>query len=240
MTSALNPVTPIWNLDEIRVLVAVHFAQGLGPGDDPRGIVLELADAFGRTPSSVDRQLRNIPIIMDAGHRPNIGKQMHKAVVDYLADPQASRTLALEVCGRNGWYLRDLVAGRVNLPASSEPRSTTNNEIQAGLQRLLDRLSHKIFSTGSQGFFGQSKINTSDGRRYQAQVSAVLIGSKNDPRISIQASAEAIAYEIQTLLDSLHPKSFRSGRTGLYANSKVRVGEERYQVAVQAVEIGGK
>ena len=39
-------------------------------------------------------------------------------------------------------------------------------------------LKAKDFSTGSKGFWAGEKLAMSDGRRYQVQVQAVLIGSK--------------------------------------------------------------
>jgi hypothetical protein len=39
-------------------------------------------------------------------------------------------------------------------------------------------LVEKTFSTGSKGFWAGEKLILSDGRRYQVQVQAVLIGSK--------------------------------------------------------------
>jgi len=36
----------------------------------------------------------------------------------------------------------------------------------------------KQFASGSRGYFWQGKVEGSDGRRYQTQVSLVLIGSK--------------------------------------------------------------
>ncbi len=39
-------------------------------------------------------------------------------------------------------------------------------------------LNEKEFSTGSKGFWTGDKLTMSDGRRYQVQVQAVLIGSK--------------------------------------------------------------
>ncbi len=45
--------------------------------------------------------------------------------------------------------------------------------------RTLDKLTakEKTFSSGSKGFFGQSKIEI-DGKRYQTQIQMVEIGSK--------------------------------------------------------------
>ncbi|MCJ7631504.1 hypothetical protein MUP77_03765 [Candidatus Bathyarchaeota archaeon] len=39
-------------------------------------------------------------------------------------------------------------------------------------------LKEKEFSTGSKGFWAGEKLTLNDGRRYQVQVQAVLIGSK--------------------------------------------------------------
>ncbi len=39
-------------------------------------------------------------------------------------------------------------------------------------------LVEKNFSTGSKGYWAGEKLAMSDGRRYQVQVQAVLIGSK--------------------------------------------------------------
>jgi len=39
-------------------------------------------------------------------------------------------------------------------------------------------LKEKKFSTGSKGFWAGEKLAMNDGRRYQVQVQAVLIGSK--------------------------------------------------------------
>ncbi|MFH0897616.1 MAG: hypothetical protein V1850_06180 [Candidatus Bathyarchaeota archaeon] len=39
-------------------------------------------------------------------------------------------------------------------------------------------LTEKAFSTGSKGFWAGDKLLMNDGRRYQVQVQAVLIGSK--------------------------------------------------------------
>ena len=39
-------------------------------------------------------------------------------------------------------------------------------------------LSRKVFSTGSLGYHSQGKVEGTDGRRYQVNVTATLIGSK--------------------------------------------------------------
>jgi hypothetical protein len=36
------------------------------------------------------------------------------------------------------------------------------------------------------------------------------------------------------------PKQFKTGSRGFYANQKVEIGGKRYQIQIQAVEIGSK
>ena len=98
------------------------------------------------------------------------------------------------------------------------------------------QLRPKTFSTGSKGFYGQDKIAVG-GKRYQAQVSAVLVGSKGDPRARVHASSDqAQAALVTDLIEKgVEPKTFSSGRTGYRAQGKVEIGGQMYQASVQAV-----
>jgi hypothetical protein len=103
---------------------------------------------------------------------------------------------------------------------------------------VKDSLKPKTFSSGSKGFHATGKI-TVDGVRYQAQTMAVLVGSKDDPKAKIQAKRdEAVAALSAFAEDGLRPKTFASGKTGFYANGKVEIGGQRYQVQAQAVRLG--
>ncbi len=51
-------------------------------------------------------------------------------------------------------------------------------EIQIEGRKLAVLLNEKQFKTGSTGYWGSDKLQLQDGRRYQIQVQAVLIGSK--------------------------------------------------------------
>ena len=114
------------------------------------------------------------------------------------------------------------------------------DEVRLAFRNLLDHLDFKLFASGSQGFFCQGKIRLDDGRRYQAQVTAVLIGSKADLTIHVRATRDDVTFALQPLLDQLENKRFKTGRVGYYVNGKVTVGSERFQVGIQAVEIGEK
>jgi len=109
--------------------------------------------------------------------------------------------------------------------------------VQDGLASLVKaQLQQKAFSTGSKGFYGQDKIVVG-GRRYQAQVQAVLVGSKGNPRVKVQANAEqAKAALVTELIDKgLEAKAFSTGKTGYRTQGKVQIGDQTYQASAQAV-----
>lgn len=120
------------------------------------------------------------------------------------------------------------------------PNTAQKSAVQNSLATLVKgRLSARNFSTGSKGFFGQDKIDLG-GKRYQAQVMAVLIGSKNDPKARVRATADQVqAALIADLIEKGVPATqFKSGKTGYRAMGKVQVGDETYQSSVQAVLLG--
>jgi hypothetical protein len=103
--------------------------------------------------------------------------------------------------------------------------------VKSGLER-------KDFSTGSKGFFTSGKITTADGTRYQAQATAILIGSKDKPKVKAQASAE----EVRTALTAMIPRdlagrTFSSGRKGYHAQARIEAHGQCYQASVQAVRL---
>jgi len=52
-------------------------------------------------------------------------------------------------------------------------------EVQIEGQKRAILLNEKQFKTGSKGYWGSDKLTLPDGRRFQIQVQAVLIGSKS-------------------------------------------------------------
>jgi hypothetical protein len=113
----------------------------------------------------------------------------------------------------------------------------THTAVQDGLASLVKtQLQPKTFSTGSKGFYGQDKIEVG-GKRYQAQVQAVLVGSKGNPRVKVQANADqARAALVTDLIDrGLEAKSFSTGKTGYRTQGKVQIGDQTYQASAQAV-----
>ena len=230
-----------WSIYEARVLAAIYFTSNFSIGDDARDECRAIADSFGRTPASIDRQWRNLDAVArGTAAKLNVGEVIKQAARDYLANPVASRKLALLHCEELDWPLKDLVSG------SGESRplvDLANDGEEDVLKRLMiafcDRLEFKLFSSGSQGFYRQGKLVVDTGRRFQSQVTAVLIGSKNNPLAKVDASSEELSFALRPIIDAIEPKVFRTGRVGFYASGKATVGQERFQVAIQAVEISG-
>jgi hypothetical protein len=103
---------------------------------------------------------------------------------------------------------------------------------------VLASLEPKTFSSGSKGFRAAGKVTAGDAR-YQAQVQAVLIGSKDDPTIQVEATPVKAAEVLAAFAgDHLKPKTFSTGRTGFFASGKTEIGGQRYQVQAQAVLLG--
>ena len=229
-----------WSVAELRVLAAIYFNASFSIGDDARDECRAIADCFGRTPSSIDRQWRNLDAVVKGKASYNIGNLVRQAATDYLAHPSGSKAVAVSICGEKGWPLVSLINDGMQTPLVTSSSSATDSEIRLAFRNLLDHLDFKLFSSGSQGFYCQGKVALDDGRRYQAQVTAVLIGSKADLTVDVRTTRDEMTFALQPLLEKLENKTFKTGRIGYYSNGKVKVGSERFQVGIQAVEIGGK
>lgn len=102
--------------------------------------------------------------------------------------------------------------------------------------QVKDLLEYKVFpGSGSRGFYCQGRI-AAGGKQYQASAQAVLIGSKNDPRMQVTATGEQAKDAVSGLIRAgLPAKSFRSGKTGYYAAGQLAIAGQPYQVQAQAV-----
>jgi len=229
-----------WSTDELRVLAAIYFNASFSMGDDQRDECRAIADCFGRTPASIDRQWRNLDAVVKGKKSYNIGNLVRQTAGDYLSHPAGSKSIAISICKQQSWPLESLITDGKQAPLATSYGTQSNSDLQSAFRSLLDHLDFKLFSSGSQGFYCQGKIVLGDGQRYQAQVTVVLIGSKNDLTINVEASRDEITFALLPILDKIQNKSFKTGRDGYYANGKAQLGKERYQVGIQAVQIGEK
>jgi hypothetical protein len=167
----------------------------------------------------------------------NIGAPVKEAVGDYLNDPRGSKALALRTCETNRWPLQNLVNG-VPMEVSVTKEVVDVPEVARRLVTFSRDLEYKVFSTGSQGFYRHGKLKMRDGRRYQAQLTAVLIGSRDNPEVRMLTTEDEMRAAIGSVILTIEGKRFRTGRSGYYTSGKVTIGRERFQVGIQAVEIG--
>ncbi|MFI6321592.1 hypothetical protein ACIBG8_28935 [Nonomuraea sp. NPDC050556] len=108
---------------------------------------------------------------------------------------------------------------------------------QALTHLIKSELAPMQFSTGSRGFHGSGKI-VAEGMRYQAQCQAILIGSKSNPNLTVDATCDEIAAALTALVvDGLQARRFSTGRTGFRTDGKIQAGGQRYQASVQAVRL---
>lgn len=243
MTEATPRVA--WTQEEARVLVAIYFGASFSIGDDARDECRVIADAFGRTPSSVDRQWRNVQAIVNSNTTYNIGKIIKTSVSEYLDNPKAMKQIAIQISEQLQWGLEDLIRnGQITSELVSEMsrlnETPPDDQLMSDLHRLLDALSAKSYTSGALGFFVQGGVQGAARAQYQAQFSVVLIGSKHLESPNLLAPTEEAVVAVKTKLGQLQPKRFASGRTGYFGNAKFQIAQERFQVTMQVVHIRGE
>lgn len=223
-------------------MVSIYFAQDFAIGDDARDECRALGDCFGRTPSAIDRQWRNLDAVYHGKHNFNVGKLVKQTLEDYLANPAGVKKIALDYCDTFGWPVKELILSQVqNLPVPRKASQVSeSSEVKREFFLLLEHLQYKLFSSGSQGYYVQGKLSLRGGKKFQAQATAILIGSKANLAVSIHATRAQMVAEMESKLDFLKPKNFSTGRVGYYGNLKIQIGSERFQVAIMAVEIRQK
>jgi hypothetical protein len=225
-----------WTEDELRVLAAIFFNASFSIGDDERDECRIIADAFGRTPSSVDRQWRNMAAVVKGKTGYNIGALVKQAVVDHLSDPTAYKSLALDICRRRDWPVAGLVVRQEEVTLQS--RKILDAELVSALRECCSSLEFKLFPSGSQGFAAERDVLIGGSRSMHIQISATLIGSSQDRRVHLQASGAEIGCAVEQLLPAVEAKVFNTGRTGNFGGGHCQVRNERFHVNIQAVEIG--
>jgi hypothetical protein len=116
--------------------------------------------------------------------------------------------------------------------------SEHQTSVQQELANMIKaEVAPKTFSTGSRGFFATGKI-TVDGKRYQAQAQAVLVGSKGDAKARVRGNADQAKAALTAMVaDSLQAVAFKSGKAGFRTQGKVSIADQPFQGQAQAVLI---
>ena len=225
-----------WTEDEVRVLAAIYFKANFSVGDDARDECRTIAACFGRTASAIDRQWRNLDAVAKNKTGLNIGNLVKETVTNFLTHPAAYRQLALHICDEKAWPLVDLII-EGHQSASNKPLPQEIDEnIGKLLQRFAQNLEFKLFPAGSQGFTRQGDIEY-DGDRYQVQISAVAVGTKENPSKLVRSKPEDLAGAMSVIMAKVEKRIFGTGRRGFYGAGRATVNGETFQVTVRAFQI---
>ena len=226
-----------WSEDELVVLAAIYNSASFSVGDDARDECQTIADCFGRTASSIDRQWRNMDAVVKGKTGLNIGKLVVDASLQFISNPAAHRKIALGVCRRNDWPLDDLIIeGRQqaqNRPKVAELDRVVRNHLLACCQKV----EFKVFAPGSQGFEGTDTVDINQGR-YRVTVTAVVVGSKVNRGVRVTTSSRSIAKALEKIVEDVEPKKFATGRVGYYGIGRIMLDDHVFQVSIKAVQIG--
>jgi hypothetical protein len=227
-----------WSEDEIRVLTAIFFQAGFSIGDDDHTECRVIADALGRTPSSIDRQWRNIAAVRDERTHLNIGTLVKKAVRDYLDDPAAARAAAILAADKNGWQLHSLITQGATRDVLRAADDSDNSEfIRSSLLALAMQLEYKIFASGSHGYQAEGRLANTNGRAWDASIACTLSGSRSTSEVvDMKTTAREMRNAIQTDLDDLRVEQLPSGRLAASCIQRRQVGEEQFAVAIRVTE----
>lgn len=225
----------IWSEDQLRVLAAIFFNANFSIGDDQRDECRIIADAFGRTPSSVDRQWRNMAAVVRGIKGYNIGRLVRQAVTDYLSDSVAYKAIALEACRRNDWPLAGLIlSGEVSPPGDKQ----VEEELIKAIEDCCRNFEFTMFPSGSQGFRVERDVHLAESGYVHIQLSATLIGSSQHPEMNMRTTNDEIGRAVRELAPQIEAKAFKTGRVGNYGSGRCQVGSERFYVNIQAIQIG--
>lgn len=226
-----------WTEDELRVLVAIYFNANFSVGDDARDECRTIAACFERNAAAIDRQWRNIDAVVK-GKPGNIGQLVRETTTAYLTNPAGYKQLAVHICKTNGWPLTDLVREGYQSQANKPHSQSPDAEIGDVLNQFAHGLAFNLFPAGAQGFLRAGVVEVK-GVGLNVHVSAVAVGSRNNPTFHVRAQPLDIAQGLRELLLRVEPKVFGTGRKGYYCDGRITVGHEAFQVTIRAVQFRG-
>ncbi len=225
-----------WSTDELNVLTAIFMVGSFSIGDDERLECRIIADALGRSPSSVDRQWRNIAALLKGDTESHIGNLLRGVLRLHLDDPMAGRRLALRIAERKGWQLERLILAGEAKDGTSMASVTVTSAVRAALLERIQHLDYCVFPSGSHGFALTSALSMPDSRRYRCYVSCTLHlpGSPNSPAL---AKVDRVKKELRETICRLRVYQLPSGGLSIADHSRMDIGRERFSVVIRMVQI---
>jgi hypothetical protein len=225
-----------WTSDELNVLTAIFMVGSFSIGDDERIECRIIADAIGRSPSSVDRQWRNIAALLKGDTELHIGRLVRDVLQAHLDDPVAGRRLALRIAERNGWSLERLIqAGEAAGGAAAATPSATAAARQALLGALED-LDYCIFPSGSHGFGLTAAVALPDRRRCRCYVSCTLVSPEAPGRAAL-ATVDRVKRALRGVVERVRVIVLPSGGLSVADHSRLEITRERFSVVIRLVQV---
>lgn len=226
-----------WTEDELLVLTSIFFSGEFSIGDDAQQECQLIADAFSRTPSSVDRQWRNIADVLKQKEGVHVGKLVYQAVEMYLDNPAGVKRVATQICDQRGWQLAELVAAGETKASFEVAPDLVQKAFQAWMETAKLKLEYKIFSAGSHGFALEEKIPLTSGRSVLLTISCALIGSNREKLVDILAKSGDFHSSLRELIRRNPIKLLPTGRLTLQANKKYLICGQPFQMNLRLIEL---
>lgn len=225
-----------WSTDELNVLTAIFMVGKFSIGDDERIECRIIADALGRSPSSVDRQWRNIAALLKGDTELHIGSLVRDVLQAHLDDPLANRRLALAIAERKGWKLQELIrAGEASerVPPAS---SADTKAIRDALRGQLEQLDYCIFPSGSHGFALSADVTLAGSRRHRCYVSCTLLAAESIAQPALTTVAR-MKTELRSMVEQVRVFQLPSGGLSVADHSRLEVAKERFAVVIRVVQV---
>lgn len=226
-----------WTSDELHVLTAIFLVGSFSLGDDARDECRVIADAFGRSPASIDRQWRNIAALLKGETEMHIGNLVRQTLQVHLDNPVASRRLALSISVRNHWNLERLIeVGALSASISEVQGSLLATRLRAVLVELSGNIEYCIFPSGTHGYQLAERARIDPDAEFAVQLSCLLSGNETGESV-IHAKESAIRRQINRRLESVTVQQLPSGRHGVYDQSRFKIENERFLLSIRVFEL---
>lgn len=227
----------LWTIEELRVLAAIYFNSEFSIGDDARDECRAIADAFGRTPSSIDRQWRNMhAIVMEKGASYNVGQRVKEAAAEYLSDPRRTKAVALSTCRSHSWPLMRLIEDGSHEPLKAEPAAKEHPDLIPAIVDLCSRVQFKSYPA-SFGFEVEERIQLQSGDIISAKVQAIHVPHNMNDGDGPTARAAEVAEAIAVAVPDLEVTVFRTGRFAIFGALLVTVRNESFKTKIDVTQI---
>ena len=228
---------PKWTEDEVRVLTAIYFNAQFSIGDDAQEECQLIADCFGRTPGSIDRQWRNIASTLHATGVSHVGRIIGDCVREFLDDPAACNQIARATLDRRGWPLHDLLE-KGNSPGAF--RDVTDSELarrlRLSMKKVLSQIDYKIFPSGSHGYALEVEIEEL-GSQFQTGITCVLADSGHGGVVDMKTTRDEMVLQLQGLIERVTIKQSKTGRLTIHQSGKVILHGERFNISIRANQL---